>query len=167
MARFSFGKKRFDGACCTVDTFRHLLSEKQSISHLQCVAKHLKRDGLYILGLHLLPDRGIDTEIVRWEAVRGRLRVHTTMTVLDVDRKRREETLRVNLKVDSVAGTRRYRSEYKLRTYTLGQFLDMLRKSGCFNIKAVYDHSYNLDIPVTLDNDSEDVVLILRKSICS
>lgn len=89
------------------------------------------------------------------------------MTVLDVDRKRREETLRVNLKVDSVAGTRRYRSEYKLRTYTLGQFLDLLRKSGCFDIKAVYDHSYNLDVPVTLDNDSEDVVFILRKSICS
>jgi len=163
MAGFSLGKKHFDGAYCTVDTFRHLLSEKQSISHLRCVAQHLKRNGKYILGLHLLPDRGFDMETVRWESARGRLRVHTTMTVLDVNRKRREETLRINLKVGSGSGTRRYRSEYKLRTYTPGQFLDLLGKSGCFDIKAVYDHSYNPEFSVTLDNNSEDVVLILGK----
>ena len=44
-----------DAAYCTVNTFRHLLTEQTARDHLQCVAASLRPGGIYILGLHLLP----------------------------------------------------------------------------------------------------------------
>src|SRR5216683_3112258 len=44
-----------DAAYCTVNTFRHLLTEQAARSHLECIAGSLRPGGIYVLGLHLLP----------------------------------------------------------------------------------------------------------------
>ncbi len=46
--------RKYDGIYCTVDTFRHLLTEKEARQHLLGVSKALKKNGIYVLGLHLL-----------------------------------------------------------------------------------------------------------------
>src|SRR6184192_4439016 len=54
MSNFRLGRP-VDAAYCTVNTFRHLLTEQAARSHLDCIAGSLRRGGIYILGLHLLP----------------------------------------------------------------------------------------------------------------
>ena len=48
-------ENKYDGIYCTVDTFRHLLTEKKAIQHLENVSFALKKNGIYILGLHIIP----------------------------------------------------------------------------------------------------------------
>ena len=143
-----------------VDTFRHLLTEDEAVSHLQSTARHLKNNGIYILGLHLLPEKGISGKIHRWQGNRGRLTVQSSITVLDLNRYKREEVLSYQLRVDD----RKYNSVYKLRTYTSRQFMELLKKAGCFMIMGIHDLDYDMNKTILINRKSEDIVCILRKS---
>ena len=153
----------FDGAYCTVDTFRHLPSDQEAIIHLQGINRALKGDGVYILGLHVVPNRGIRRTSYRWQGTRGRPRVHTTITVLDVDYKRREETLCYKLRVTKPSATQTYRSVYKLRTYSLNQFKRIVTAAGGFEIMSVYEVDKGYAGPVVPGADSENLVFVLGK----
>lgn len=159
MSSFSLKGPNFNGAYCTVDTFRHLLSNKQAVNHLRNVARYLKSGGIYILGIHLLPRTGIKDKIHRWKGSRGKLTVHSSITVLNVDPGKREETLGYSLRIDK----QKYRSVYILRTYTIGQFRKLLSYADCFEIINVFDLDYNLSNTVRLDADTEEAVFLLRK----
>ena len=163
MADFHIPGKKFDGAYCTVDTFRQLLTEKSAEQHLINVANVLKKNGIYILGLHLIPKRGINNKVTRWIAKRGRLTVKTSITMLKFDKQQRKETLKVVLTPQSKKQKESYTSIYPLRTYTLKQIYKLLDKTGVFNITDVYDHTYDLSHPITLTDHSDYAVLVLRK----
>ncbi len=90
---------KFDAGFCTFNSFRHLNTERESRSHLQCAAKALRTGGLYFLGMHLAP---LDSEplcIERWYGERGRIKVTTTLRVTQSSRKTRLERLRINVLV--------------------------------------------------------------------
>ena len=159
MTSFSI-QQQFDGAYCTVDTFRHLLTENDAIQHLIHVGRRLKRNGIYIIGLHLLPKHGITDRVSRWQAKRGRLTVNTTMTMLEHNKKQRTETLQVVLKTSNHD---RHESSYKLRTYSANQFITTVKKAGLFKMEQVHDHYYDLNKIVNLDSSSDYGVFILRK----
>jgi SAM-dependent methyltransferase len=163
MANFSIKSKKYDAAFCTVDTFRHLLSEKQAEQHLINVSKSLKKNGIYILGLHLIPESGSLNKVTRWTTKRGRLTVHTSMTMIDMDKNKRTETLKVILKPETTIKKDSYTSIYQLRTYTLKQLMRILNKVSVFDIAAVYDEYYDLSNPVELNSKSEYAVLLLQK----
>ena len=86
-----------DAAFCTVNTFRHLLTERSARQHLNCVAQSLRPGGIYILGLHLLPMDASEEDSERWTAREGRTQVTVTLRVLSTDRRRRIERLRMSL----------------------------------------------------------------------
>ena len=159
MADFSIKGPRFDGVFCTVDTFRHLITESDAVKHLQITAQHLKRRGFYVLGLHLLPGSGVKEKIHTWKGKRGRLTVHSRIEVLNINRKSRRETLEYTLR----AGRKKYQSVYKLRTYTFQQFKKLLETAGCFEIVNVYDLDYDTNKPVLLNANTEEAVFLLRK----
>jgi len=142
-----------------------LLTEEAAVSHLVAVARHLRKNATYVLAMHLLPARGVTTREVRWHHARGRLRVKTTMTVLGVNEMAREESIRISLRANTPRTVRKYRSEYKLRTYTLQQFRDLLGMAGVFEISACYDHGYDMTQPLSLHAGSEDVVFLLKNAI--
>lgn len=160
MSGFDVRGPKFDGAYCTVDTFRHLLSDKLAIDHLRNVARCLKPGGIYVLGTHLLPKGGIKDKIYRWKGSRGKLTVHSSITILDVDSRMREETIGYTLRV----GKQKYLSIYKLRTYTLRQFHNLLGQAGCFRIINVFDLDYDLNNPLKLDVNTEEAVCLLEKT---
>ena len=153
--------KKFDGAYCTVDTFRHLLSEREAEQHLIKVSAALKKNGIYILGLHLLSDKKITNKVTRWTAKRGRLTVKSSMTMLKLDTRKRTETLKVILKV----GTQKqsWTSVYQLRSYTLKQFNKLLSNTKVFEIVNAYDHYYDLSKPIRLNAVTDYAVFVLRK----
>jgi SAM-dependent methyltransferase len=163
MANFNMKGKKYDAAYCTVDTFRHLLSEKQAVQHLLNISKSLKKKGIYILGLHLIPEQGVTDKITRWTAKRGRLTVKTSMEMLALDKKNRTETLKVTLNSKTKNKNEKYESIYKLRTYTLKQFNKLLSNTNTFEVVSSYDHFYDLSNPITLNARSDYGVFVLRK----
>lgn len=165
MVDFDMNSKKYDAAYCTVDTFRHLLSEIKATQHLINVAKVLKKNGVYILGLHLIPEEGVTDKITRWTAKRGRLTVKTSMEMLALNKKERTETLKVILNPITKAKKEKYESIYKLRTYSLKQFYKLIKSTNLFEIEKAYDHYYDISNPVTLDATSDYAVFVLRKSV--
>lgn len=159
LATFDAGHEKFHAAFCTVDTFRHLLTDKAAITHLQRVARSLRPGGYYILGFHLLPVSGVSKQVHRWQGSRGRLTVKSEIRVLAVNRRRREETLRYTIR----AKKQKFQSRYKLRTYTWQQFRQLLSRADCFDIGAVYDLEYDLSKSIIPDQHTEDAVFLLKR----
>ncbi len=164
MTGFSIGMRQFDAAVCTVDSFRHLLTESAALQHLQCIAGHLKKGGIYLLGLSLLPQNGYTTLSSRGRVTGKQCILHTTITVLDVNRKQRQEILSIVYNVQHRNKREKYRYIYTLRTYTLRQILDLLKKLPEFTLTGSYEY-YDFDMTqkIRLDNQTEDVMLVLKK----
>lgn len=156
-------KKKVQAAFNTINSFRHLQTEEQAVSHLECVAGSLTKGGIYVLGLHLTPEQGALCEHEAWSAQRGHLCINSEMQSLEVDRRRRTE--RVQFMFDVYTPSRQFRlsDEFTFRTYTSKQLQSLLDKVPAFELVETYDFAYEVDQPITIDQETEDVVYILRK----
>lgn len=152
-----------DGAYCTFNSFRHLLSEEASRSHLKCVAACVKPGGIYVLGLHLVPMDAEEGSSERWTAAQGKTKMTVTLRVIDFDRKRRVERLRITSLVRSPRRTVRLKSEFALRLYTAAQLRRLLSSVPQWELCEVFDFWYEIDQPRKLDDEMSDTVLILRR----
>lgn len=158
------GRKPFDAAFNTINSFRHLPSELAAEGHLRCVAEALRTGGLYVLGLHLTPKNPPEADEESWSARRGALSVVSHMWSEGIDRRRRVET--VGMSFDVYTPTKSYRlvDQTPFRTYTAKQMADLIDRTAGLEVAAVYDFAYDLDRPVTIDSETEDVVYVLRKT---
>ena len=132
--------KKYDGIYCTVDTFRHLLTEKEAKQHLVSAIKVLKKNGIYVLGLHLISKEKKIDRLTRWTSKRGRLTIKTIMSMIKLDKNKRRETLEVELKIKTKGYNNSYTSIYQLRTYTIKQ-VNAMKDNLVDDIKR---HSINL-----------------------
>ena len=152
-----------DTAFCTFNTFRHLTSEKAALSHLQSVANCLRPGGLFILGFHIIPLDAEEEAVERWTAKHGVTRVTTTLRVVAFDRRQRQETLQFSLVVTNPRRRIRIVSEYPYRLYTATQFRNLLAKVPQFELCEVFDFWYEIDHPVSFDDELSDAVFVLRR----
>ncbi len=153
-----------DGAYCLINSFRHLLTEEAALSHLQAVARNLRPGGIYLLGFHLLPPDADEEDTERWSESQGQTKVTVTYRVLETDRRRRLEKLRVCLLARSKEKEFRLRHDFECRMYTAGQFLQLLEKVPEFELCDVYDFWYDIDDPLELSDENGDSVFVLRKA---
>ncbi len=155
--------KPVDAAFNTINSFRHLLAEKQAIDHLRCMARCLRKGGVYVLGLHLTPltTEPIEEEI--WTTRRGKLSLQTRLVSVETNLKKRLERCEMTLNVDSPRQQLTIRDELKFRTYTHKQILQLIREVPEFELAGVYDFRYRIDLPTEIDELSQDVVMILQK----
>jgi SAM-dependent methyltransferase len=162
MSAFSLPRK-VDAAFNTINSFRHLGSEAQASAHLECVAKSLRKGGVYVLGLHLTPTVGAPLETESWAARRGNLSVLSRLWVIGRDRRRRQE--RVGMSFDVYTPTRQFRiaDQSSFRMYTAAQMDALLRQIDDFEITSVHDFGYDADQPIEIDAQTEDVVYVLRR----
>ena len=132
-----------------------------------CAARHkpepLIRPGSGVTGHRSLRRR--DTEPSRL----GRSESHHQkmsgiIKTIEVDRKKRQETLSVTLRYSGSKSKRIMSSCVQLRTYTLRQLQNLLSKIPNFSILETYDFSYDIDQPVPLNESSEDIILILQNN---
>ena len=156
-------RRKVDAAFNMINAFRHLMSEAAAESHLRCVADALGKGGLYVLGLHLTPDGDSACSEEAWSARRGHLALLSHLWSIAVDRRRRRE--RLGMTVDVYTPTRRFRlaEEMVFRTYTARQFARLLGRLPQFEPVATYDFAYDVDRPIQVDGQVEDVVYVLRK----
>jgi SAM-dependent methyltransferase len=165
MAEFSFDGPAFDAAFCTFNTFRHLLTENDALRHFDCMSNVLAPGGIYILGMHLVPEEDYEAAVERFVVRGGGTKLTTTIRVAQTDTKRRQETLRVNIKADRPNGkTVRIRSEFPLRLYTPTQLKRLLRKvDDRFELVESFDFSYDIDDPQPFDKELIEALLVLRR----
>lgn len=152
-----------DAAFNTINSFRHLRTEEAARSHLRCMAAAVRRDGVYVLGLHLTPTSREPLAEEAWHARRGHLVVNTSMWTIERDLQRREE--RCGIAVDVYKPTENFRIEDELvfRTYTRPQLAETLAALPQWQLAAVYDFAYDLQAPIAINDATEDVVLILKR----
>lgn len=155
---------KVDAAFNMINSFRHLPSEQAAENHLRCVAAALAKGGLYLLGLHLTPTRGTTCDQESWSARRGHVAVCSHMWSMGIDRRRRQE--RVGMRTDVHTPTKRFRlaEQMSFRTYTAAQFRRLLGRIARLEPVETYDFAYDVDQPVRVDAETEDVVYVLRKT---
>ena len=156
-------KKPFDASFNTINSFRHLSSEKQAVAHLQCMADATRAGGIYALGFHLTPLQGTPTDHESWSARRGHLSVNTQMWPRDKDPKKRVERFNIRFDIYRPTQTMRIDDCLVLRSYTYKQFAQLVKKVPDWEIEEVYDFRYSTDDPIEVDDWTEDVVYILKK----
>jgi SAM-dependent methyltransferase len=156
-------KKPVDAAFNTINSFRHLLTQDQAKAHLQCMARAVRPGGIYVLGMHLTPTKGNPTESESWAARRGNLSITTTLTSIERDMKNRKEHCRMVLDVYKPTEHFQIIDELQFRTYTARQLRDLLTFVPEFAVAQVFDFRYQIEQPQTIDDETEDVVLILQR----
>jgi SAM-dependent methyltransferase len=153
-----------DAAYCTVNTFRHLLTEKAARGHLECIARGLRLGGIYVLGLHLLPSHVHQEDTTRrWTQQRARGKVTVTLRVVRSGLCRRIEDRRVCLLVRDRSREIRLRHEFQLRTYTASQFRRLLASVPSLELCDVYDFRYEIQHPSLLNSEMAYGVFVLRR----
>jgi SAM-dependent methyltransferase len=156
-------KRKVDAAFNTINSFRHLSTEAQALGHLQCVARALRKGGIYILGLHLTPTVGAPLDAESWSARCGNLAVLSRVWVISRDRRRRGE--RVGMSFDVYTPRRQFRilGESSFRMYTAGQMQQLLDEADDFEVTSVHDFAYDAGKPSEIGPATEDVVYVLRR----
>ena len=162
MSDFRLGQP-VDAAYCTVSTFRHLLTENAARSHLECIARTLRRGGIYILGLHLLALGGGKDNSDCWTERRGETKVTITQRMLRIDIRSRIENLRVCLLARRGSTELRRRYEFQFRTYTAKQFRRLLDSVPSLELCDIYDFRYDITRPVALNDEMAYRVFVLRR----
>lgn len=157
--------KRFDAAFCTYNTFRHLLTEKDALSHLRSMADSIAVGGLYILGMHLVPEEDYEAVVERFTIRQAGTKLTTTISVPETDLKKRLETLRVKLRAVRASGeTIRIQSEFPLRLYTPTQLKRLFKKvDDQFELADSFDFAYDIDDPLTFDKELLEGLFVLRR----
>jgi SAM-dependent methyltransferase len=162
MADFTLPKK-VDGAFNMINSFRHLPSEAAARAHLRCMARALRKGGVYVLGLHLTPTAGEPITAESWSSRRGHLCINTRLETYDLDLRLRRERCRMTLDVYSPTDQFQIVDELAFRTYTLPQLRRLLAEVPELELAATFDFHYSLEEPVAPDAATQDVVLILRR----
>ncbi|MCA9221507.1 MAG: class I SAM-dependent methyltransferase [Planctomycetales bacterium] len=156
-------RRKVDAAFNTINSFRHLLSERAARAHLQCVAEALRKGGLYLLGIHLTPTRGRPSSEESWSARRGNLAVNTQMWELDRDPIERIERFAMQFDVYTPTRHMRLDDELVLRAYSMTQFQQLVDSVPSLRIVETYDFHYEIDQPIEVSETVEDVVYVLKK----
>jgi SAM-dependent methyltransferase len=163
MCRFDVAKP-FDAAFNTINSFRHLASEASAVQHLRAMAAAIRPGGVYALGFHLTPTVGDTTDEESWTARRGHLQVNTRMWPKDKDPKARIERFHIQFDIHKPTEAFRIDDCLVLRSYTYRQFESLVKKVPEWTIEQAYDFSYNINEPIEIDESTEDIVYILKRS---
>ena len=131
-----------DATYCTVNTFRHLLTEQAARGHLECIARSLRPGGTMSSAYICWPLHVDQRDTRRWTQRREKTNVTVTLRVVRTSLRRRFEDLRVCLLVRHGSKEVRLRHEFQLRTYTAWQFRRLLASVPSLELCEVYDFRY-------------------------
>jgi len=157
------GVPKFDVAFNTINSFRHLRSDREGIGHFRSMAAAIRDGGLYLLGLHLRPTEANPSETESWSARRGHLMVKTHMWTLERDLPKRLERFGIEFEIYTPLRQFRIEDELLLRSYTDRELRSLIQRSGGWDVVATYDFQYQIDQPIDVDGTCEDVVYVLRR----
>jgi SAM-dependent methyltransferase len=163
MTDFQFDQP-FDAAFNAINTFRHLETEAAALSHLKCVAKHLRPGGVFVLSLHIVPHDGELWGTERWSVKTPEFSIRYALSVEQVDEAKRVETLKMTMKVQIDGQEEKKLTDHlRLRLYDVEQLKSLLSKVKGLELIRTYDFWFDINDPCRLSKKSCDVVLVLQK----
>ena len=156
-------KKKVDAVFNMINTFRHLPTEKTAEAHFRCVADSLNKGGLFFLGLHLTPKTPPKCTSESWSATRGNLSVVSNLWSIGTDLKKRDERIGVTYEVYTPTKQFRITDETVFRTYNVEQMFSLIASEPRLRVVEMYDFRYDINWPIDLTNDTEDIVYVLQR----
>ena len=156
-------RRKCDVAFNTINSFRHLGSERAARDHLRCMGQATRKGGLYLLGVHLTPVEVPPSETESWSARRGHLSINTHMWTIERNRRSRVERFGIYFDVHRPSGSFRIVDQLILRSYTPAQMNRLIASSECWQTIETFDFGYDVEDPVEVDGATEDVVYVLRR----
>ncbi len=156
-------KKPFDLAFNTINSFRHVSQEAAAEAHLHCMGNCVRKGGLYLLGIHLSPTKGTPTDEEGWAVRRGHLAIQTWMWPIEKLPRKRLERFGIRFDIRTPTDHIRIEDELRLRSYTVAQIKKLLQSAPEWEVVGTYDFHYDLNEPVQLGPETEDVVFVLRR----
>lgn len=154
---------RYDIAFNTINSFRHLQTERAAREHLCCMGQAIRVGGLYLLGVHLTPTEVPPSETESWSARRGHLSINTHMWTQQRSQGSRIERFGIQFDVHSPTRSFRIVDELVLRSYRPSQMDRLIASSRCWESVATYNFAYDLEDPIEVDATTEDVVYVLQR----
>lgn len=155
--------KLYDLAHCLVSTFKYVSEEDGAVSHLQHVARSLRKGGLYVLGLHLTNYAAQRPEHERWVGERDGIKVICNTHTWLPNRKARTEDLRTRLKITRDGQTWVQETRWQFRTYNSAELKQLLQAVPEFECVACHDFNYDLGEERKIDDKQADLILVLRR----
>ena len=155
---------RFDAAFNSINSIGHLHSNDEIISHLKATGSSLREGGIYVVHLNFahqgkLPDGN------RWTMERSGIRVKTWWRILNEDRESRLSHQIGSFEVEKDGKIDRFDDRYSMRLWLFIDFEDLLRRSGQFEIAAIYGEDFEeLRHDERLSGELGNVYVILRKT---
>jgi SAM-dependent methyltransferase len=162
MTSFHFDQP-FDAAFNAINTFRHLETESAAVSHIKCIAKHLRPGGVFVLSLHIVPNDGELWGTESWSVRTPEYNIKYSLSVQSVDLEKRLETLKMTMKVEIGDDVKKLTDLLRLRLYDVEQLKELLAKIKSLELVGVYDFWFDISDPCRLSKKSCDVVLVLKK----
>lgn len=156
-------KKKFDLAFNTINSFRHLPTEKSAQGHLELMSRCIRKGGLYLLGVHLTPTKAEPSDGESWSARRGHLAITTQMWTIERNPAKRVERYGIRFDIHNPTRSWRIDDVLALRSYTAPQMSKLISKSGMWDVVETFDFVYDVDSPISVDATSEDVVYVMRR----
>lgn len=138
----AIAENSFDFALNTINSFRHLMSDRDALAHLDQTARTLRPGGVYAIGLSTTA-YGLEfpSEDV-WHAARGTISITQTVQYIPPTGKTgggRIERVLSHLAIGRPAGTEHRDSRYALRTYSLDQWLGLIAQSALDLVEVTDD----------------------------
>jgi len=153
-----------DAAFNMINSFRHLQTEAEATGHLNCVRDALRVGGVYVMGMHLIPEVGESGESESWSARRGHLCVNTRLWRVGLDLHERQEWVRMRYEVFTPTKSFALEDEFPFRTYRQQQFHQLVEEIDGLEIAETYDFLYRIDRPIDIGPETEDVVYVLKRT---
>jgi len=133
--------RSIDFAFNTVNTIRHLMSDRAMLTHFDQMAQVLKAGGLYAVGVSFTDYASYMSDEDVWQGTRGPCRVTHIINYLPSEhggaRARRENVI-CHLMVKRPSSITHIDGQFDLRTYDEKQWLSLLRRSALKRV-AVLD----------------------------
>lgn len=157
-------KKPFDIGFNTINSFRHLQSEKAARGHLVSMANAIRKGGVYVLGLHLTPTQGEPDDEESWSARRGQLVINTMMWPIEKDTKKRLECFGIRFEIRTPTDSMRIDDVLRLRSYTLKQYQSLVKSvADLWEPVEYFDFAYKIDRPIKVDGATQDILTIFKR----
>lgn len=162
MEKFDIGRG-FDLGHCLVSSFKYVMTEDGARSHLECVARTLRKGGVYVLGLHLTDYKNTARLRERWVCERKGTHVVCNTQTWPAEQRKRTEQVRTRLRITESGAEKTLETNWTFRTYSAPQLRRLIQSVPALEHVATFDFNYDIDDPIELADGLFDCVVVLRK----
>jgi len=143
-------KEKFDAAFNSINSIGYLLSDNEIISHFRNTGESIKKGGIYIIHLACAADKFeiYETENEGWVLEKDGIRVKTIWDIEKEDKQKKISYQVCKMTITENSKTFVMEDHHKLRLWFFEDLKNLIRESGKFRLKAIYNEK---DIQIPLD----------------